>query len=331
MKKQSLNLYRIALVVSLLLIVAGIVGYFLFGFQLGVDFSGGTQIVLDLGAAYEMSDVRSAFDAEGVQGARYLTASDGGIDDTAIIRIAGEDDYSQIAANVQSALASKYPKAQITACDAFEADAKALTIANAALVFAVAVVVIFVYAWLRYKLAAALTMLIGQILAMGAGLGLMILVQISVNAALVSALLGAAGYTAVVLMVVCGKLVQNNRKYNPRQVSRKDVAAKTQAELCPVAGTIAGGWLALCILLCVLVSFVVIDFALPLLAASVLGTVVALLVAPMLWGCLQDSMNHKKLGEKAVIAYTGCIEDSLASSENASQKKSAKSQKGKKR
>jgi preprotein translocase subunit SecF len=58
--------YKIFLIISLIVIIAGLTVIFLQGLNLGVDFIGGSLIYINIGEQYSADDIRSILSSQGI-------------------------------------------------------------------------------------------------------------------------------------------------------------------------------------------------------------------------------------------------------------------------
>lgn len=310
--------------ISAILIAIGILVVLIFGFNVGIDFSGGTILTTTMGDLYEearyeeyktaISEVLnnngvkveivqklSSDTAPGLQ-LRYQNTVNG--------TAANEDTMfalnNKIKGEVNSALKGIVLKDKpLTTAESFNtnldigvssvgATASAELLLNAFLAIAVASILILVYVAIRFEFlsgASAIIALIHDILIMSA---LMAVFRIQVNASFVAALITIVGYSINNTIVLFDRVRENRKLYHMADASPtklidqsiKDTLTRSLFTTLTTMITI--------VLLAILGVPQMREFALPIIFGLIAGTYSSIFIAPPLWAWFKDIQNKRQ-------------------------------------
>ena len=161
--------------VSILVIIAGVVVGATSGVNLGIDFTGGTLMTVEMGQEFDVADVNAVLEANGIKDAPVVkTSAEAGEAMTqAQIRIKDVDGVKSedLRAAILEGLKETYPDTVVYDGETIGAVTSSEIILNAFLSVTVAAVLMLLYIWVRFELfsgIAAVVALLHDILIMSA-------------------------------------------------------------------------------------------------------------------------------------------------------------------
>ncbi len=175
-----------------LVILLGIVMALVQGFNMGLDFSGGSLITLEMGEEFAERDIRGAFAENGVKEVQVTTSGQGETRTTALVRLktiedGGEETALRVA--VIDSLKAKYPGVSMASVERVGGVASGEMIQNALLAAAIACALMMVYITFRFELLsgiAAVAALLHDLLIM---LSFMAIFNMTINSSFIAAVL----------------------------------------------------------------------------------------------------------------------------------------------
>ncbi len=213
-KNQKVTLCVIALV-----ILIGLVSFFVRGFNIDIDFSGGTEIKIDLGTEVTQEvcdDINNIIRNHEKLGNEYVSSTTQSTDNVnmAIIRTGTSALTTEQTVALETAITEKYTNANR---NNIEFNTIAPTIGSqltrtAIIAVAVAIVLMLVYIWIRFEAKsgiAAVCCLAHDLFVMLAAYSLL---QIPVNSMTIAALLTILGYSINATIVVFDRIRENKAK-----------------------------------------------------------------------------------------------------------------------
>lgn len=111
-KKTNINFLavrRTTYIISVLFIIAGLASLFVKGIELGIDFSGGTEIVLGFQESPEIGDLRTALASVGLSKSEIKSFGTGG---DILIRTSEQEEGIAVSDSIRMALARSFPNTQ---------------------------------------------------------------------------------------------------------------------------------------------------------------------------------------------------------------------------
>ncbi|MBQ1206649.1 MAG: protein translocase subunit SecF [Clostridia bacterium] len=213
-KNQTVTLCIVALV-----ILIGLVSFFVRGFNIDIDFSGGTEIKIDLGTEVTKEvcdDINDIIRNHKLLGNEYVSSTTQSTDDInmAIIRTGTAALTTEQTVALEDAITEKYTNANK---NNIQINTIAPTIGSqltqtAIIAVAVAIVLMLVYIWIRFEAKsgiAAILCLTHDIFVMLTAYSLL---QIPVNSMTIAALLTILGYSINATIVVFDRIRENKAK-----------------------------------------------------------------------------------------------------------------------
>ncbi len=264
---------RLALAVSALLSLGAIGALFMPGPNLGIDFTGGLQMVLTAPAPVPLAEMRAAL-ATGVAGDASLQAF---ADPTQVlIRVQGDAGAETVAA-VERAAAAVMPAASFAQIDLVGPSFSADLAWAGALALSLAVAAMLVYIWLRFEWHFAVGAIAVLFLDITKTFGLIALMGWEVNLTTIVALLTLIGYSVNDKVVVYDRIREHLRE------GRSDpVPAVIDLSLNQVLGRClftSGTTIAALLPMAIWGGPAVAGFAAPMIAGVVIATASSLFVA----------------------------------------------------
>ncbi len=294
-----LNKTKYFWILSGLIILAGlIVGIAMGGLNLGLDFTGGSILTIDLGEKFDMQVVEQALQDNGVDPALAQLTRSG--ETQAVIRIQQlpEDrDYGEFRENLLSALEKTYPGAIGGEIESVGGVTSGEIVTNAFLSVVIAAALMLIYIWIRFELfsgIAAVAALVHDVLIMTA---VMSIARVPVNSSYIAACLTIVGYSINDTIVVFDRIRENRKKISIKSMTQMEIADLSVRETLP--RTINTSLTTLITILAVYIFGVpsIKEFALPIIVGLIAGTYSSIFIASPIWMKLLELKRQKHLGQ----------------------------------
>ena len=211
---------KIAYVISLTIMFAGVLSLVFRGLNFGIDFKGGTEVVLRFQNDFEVRDVRAILKEAGVEGA----IKSYGADRSLLVQTAFEGDLNQLRALVSNALDDRLPDNPHTV---LRVDSVGPSIASdlkwaalKALLGAVIAILLYVGIRFEFRFAAASVVAIFHDVFIVLGIfsifgGIFDFMPLDINQGIIAAFLTIAGYSINDTVVVYDRIRENIRSGKP--------------------------------------------------------------------------------------------------------------------
>ena len=211
---------KIAYVISLCLVLAGLVSLFVRGLNYGIDFKGGTEVVLRFEHDVPVGDVRAVLKEAGVEGAIKSYGADRSI----LIQTGFDGELNQLKALVSNALDDRLPD---NPHEILRIDSVGPSIASdlkwaalKALLGAVIAILLYVSIRFEFRFAAASVVAIFHDVFIVLGVfsifgGLFDFMPLDINQSIIAAFLTIAGYSINDTVVVYDRIRENIRSGKP--------------------------------------------------------------------------------------------------------------------
>ncbi len=212
--------YKIFLIISLIVIIAGLAVIFLQGLNLGVDFIGGSLIYINIGEQYSADDIRSILSSQGID-ATVVQVGENKQD--AMIRMRHMENQEEVQKNLIAALKEKYNLTD----EKFSVDTVGPTVGkdltlNALKSTIIAWICILIYVWFRFELKSGVTAVIALIHDVLVMVAVAALLRTQINSSFVAAVLTIIGYSINNTIVVFDRIRENNKRFG-RKLSRAEI------------------------------------------------------------------------------------------------------------
>jgi preprotein translocase subunit SecF len=287
--------------ISVLIITIGIIVALFAGVNLGIDFTGGTLMTVEMGSEFEVGDVSAVLDQNGVKDAPVVKSSADATSEATQAQIRLKEiegvKSEQLRADILDDIQVNYPDAQIYQAESIGAVTSAEIIRNAILAVLIACVLMLGYIWIRFELysgISALVALVHDVLIMTA---VITVFRQQINSPYIAACLTIVGYSINDTIVLFDRIRENNRKFSHREYSREEVADRSIKET--LSRTINTSVTTLVTITCLYIFGVdsIKEFALPLIIGLISGTYSSIFIASPIWVKLMNS-SLKRLGIK---------------------------------
>ncbi len=290
---------RIAYVVSLLLLVTGMISLFTKGLNYGIDFKGGSEVVIRFQKSVDVGSVRSVIDQAGVRG----SVKQYGMERAVLLRTDYHGESADLKGLITRALAARIPgnAAEIVSIQAVGPSIAADMKWSAIKALGAALIGILLYVSVRFeiKFATAGVIAIFHDVLTVLGLfsilgGLFDFMPLEVDQSIIAAFLTIAGYSITDTVVVYDRIRERIRGQKPSEYERifNESMNQTLSRTIITSGTI---------MISVLVLFIfagpaIRGFAFAMFAGIVVGTYSSIFVAaPIVFDWQQRSKAAIKL------------------------------------
>lgn len=298
-KFHFINNKIVSLGIVAAVIVVGIISFVAFGFNIDIDFSGGTEIQIDLGTEVtkEVCDnIDNIIRNHEKLGNEYVSSTNAAVADTysAIIRTGTAPLSVEQQSALQDALVKEYPNANVNKIEITTVQptiGDSLT-KKAILAVAVAVVLMLIYIWVRFELASGLA----AVICLAHDLFVMFVVyslfQIPINSNIIAALLTILGYSINATIIVFDRVRENKKKDNTGKAFSEIVNDGIHDTLGRSINTTITTLLTIGMIYILGVDAIR-DFALPLIVGIVAGLFSSVFLSGLVWNELNKIIKTK--------------------------------------
>ncbi len=283
------------------ILIALIIGIIFGGLNLGIDFTGGTLVTVDINAQYDSEVVRRAvLDVEGISGDVSVVKSGENMTQ-ALIRIQNKGNNAAeeaLAKKMVDSIKKTYPDAVYHGIDSVGGVASGDMIRSAVMSVVIASALMLVYIWIRFDLFSG----IGAVLALVHDVLFMICVmcifRVQVDSTFIAACLTIVGYSINDTVIVFDRIRENMRKLDPKEYPRNKIVDVSVRQT--LGRTINTSLTTLIMIVFVYIFGVesIKVFALPLIAGIAVGTYSSIFIASPIWMRLLDKFGAKKEGTR---------------------------------
>ncbi|MCH7807462.1 MAG: protein translocase subunit SecF [Proteobacteria bacterium] len=218
-KIRFLRYRKIALVVSLILMVASAGLFFARGLNLGIDFAGGIMLHIGHEQAIDIGDVRSALlDLK----LGDISVQEFGQPEEALIRIEGQGsvEADKIAkTSAKAALEGILGEVDYLREEAVGAKVSGELVINGILAVVFAVMAVLVYIWFRFEWHFGVGAVVALIHDVVLTIGLFALTRLEFNLSIIAAILTIVGYSLNDTVVVYDRIRENLRKFRKMEMT----------------------------------------------------------------------------------------------------------------
>ncbi len=287
--------------ISIAIIVIGIIVSAVFGgLNLGIDFTGGSLVVVDMKGEYDVDVIRDVLTNNGVQDAPIVKAGDGYTQ--AQIRLQDGGDDEQIAAVAEAITAdinATYPEAELISIDRVGGVTSTEMVRNALLAVVVACVLMLVYIWIRFELYSGIAAVIALVQDVMIMLSFVAIFQLQVNSGFIAACLTIVGYSINNTIVVFDRIRDNRKVLEGKKYSKYQIADISVKET--LTRTLNTSVTTLIMIVCLYIFGVdsIKEFALPIIVGLLAGTYSSIFLSAPIWALIANKFeNRSKQGGK---------------------------------
>ena len=268
-------------IISAIVIIAGIVGFAINGgFNTDIDFTGGTEIYVNIGAEYDEMAIRDAL--KGVDGVEISSVQKSG-ETEAIIKTKELSQEQKVAA--QDAIKAAFADSTILSVDNVSASVGRELWNNAATSIAIAAILMLIYITFRFELLTGISAVLALIHDMLVMMSVYALFQFPVNTSFIAAILTILGYSINATIVVFDRVRENTRFL--KKESFADVVNKSIWQTMGRSINTSITTLIVLVALYVLGVPSIKEFALPLIVGVVCGCYSSVFLAGQFWVLLK--------------------------------------------
>ena len=291
-----------ALVPAVILIAGLVVGLIAGGMNLGIDFTGGTMMTIEMGQDFDTAVVAKAFENQGFAAKDITVAVSGsGEDAQALVRFPDTNDgekENEIRAAVEDEIKATYASAQVASIERVGAVAGKELVGNAISSVAIACVLMLIYITFRFELHFGVTAVIALLVDVGVMLAMVTVLRLQVNSSFIAAVLTIVGYAINDTIVIFDRIRENTKVLNRKEYNHAAIADKSVAETLPRTINTTVTTLFTIVTLYVLGVTSIKEFALPIIIGLLAGNFTSIFLAPSIWGLWMDKVDAKKVAAK---------------------------------
>lgn len=292
---------------SLAFLLIGIILFCILGFNLGMDFTGGSTYEVAVGEISDADyntlkqDLGTVVSNEGV---RYtISSKNSGADMVMEIKCQTQDEALQQTIYQNLTDATSYT---VTSTGFQGATTTGEVLTSAFIAIFLALIAMLVYIAIRFELVSgvsALVALLHDVLMMCA---FVVLFRIEVNASFVAALITILGYSINNTIIIFDRIRENSKMPNLQNMPYKDLADLSVKQTLRRTINTALTTIFAILLLAILGVPSMRQFVLPILIGLVVGTYSSIFISPQLWSYLMTRSKNidKKRKQKQTIVAT---------------------------
>ena len=268
-------------IISAIVIIAGIVGFAINGgFNTDIDFTGGTEIYVNIGTEFDEIAIRDAL--KGVDGVEISSVQKSG-ETEAIIKTKELSQEQKVAA--QDAIKAAFADSTILSVDNVSASVGKELWNNAATSIAIAAILMLIYITFRFELLTGISAVHALIHDMLVMMSVYALFQFPVNTSFIAAILTILGYSINATIVVFDRVRENTRFL--KKESFADVVNKSIWQTMGRSINTSITTLIVLVALYVLGVPSIKEFAMPLIIGVVCGCYSSVFLAGQFWVLLK--------------------------------------------
>lgn len=292
-----------AILVSLAAMVLSVALFFAMGLNYGIDFRGGTLVMVESPQEHPVGDYRAVLnDLELGEVAVTEISAPGGTDgQTVLLRvgITGEDQDAQsaVVTEIRGALDAAFPGIEYLQVDNVGAKVSGELVQAGVIAVLLAIAAILFYIWLRFEWqfsVAAVASLVHDVILT---IGIFSLLQIEFNLSIIAAILTIVGYSLNDTVIVFDRVRENLRKY--KTTALREVLNLSINETLSRTVMTSGTTLVALVALYVFGGTVIRGFTFAMIWGVVVGTYSSVYIASVILMRLGVNRDGSKPGSKA--------------------------------
>lgn len=302
---------KICSIVSLSLILIGILIITIFGFNLGIDFTGGTVLNVKVGSQLEegnnysivSTQLNNIFKEEGFK-VGYIQQTGEGEEASVSIRFKDkpnltenqmQDEIDALKSKIETGLTLNGETLTVVVSNGsrIAASASKTLIINSILAILIAVILILIYIAIRFELLSGLTailMLIHDILIMCA---LVAVFRIQINSGFIAALITIIGYSINNVIIIFDRIRENKKREDCKNFSSSEIANLSIRQVIVRTLLTALTTIVAIVALTILGVSSIREFLIPILFGLFSGVYSATMLAGPIWAFINDRTSKK--------------------------------------
>lgn len=289
------------LILPIAILVLGIVfGFVNGGLNLGLDFTGGSIIKIDVKGEFDSDVIQKALEANGIGDAPIVKTGDGYTQAEIRTRELNDDSLqADLNEKLLAEIQKTYPDADITAVNKVGGTASADLIRNAFLAVTIACALMLVYIWIRFQLyngISAVIMLVHDVAVM---IAVMAIFRIQINSAFIAACLTIVGYSINNTIVIFDRVRDNLKSPTVRKLPRPQIADISIKETLTRTMNTSITTLIMIVALYILGVPSIKEFSFPIIIGLLAGVYSSIFLAAPMWALMADKFEKKKKAGKS--------------------------------
>ncbi len=289
------------LILPIAILVVGIIfGFVNGGLNLGLDFTGGSIIKIDMKGEFDSAVVQKALDANSVGDSTIVKSGEGYTQVEIRMRDMNDDELqADLNDKILTELQVTYPDAEMTAVNKVGGTASAELIRNAFLAVTIACALMLVYIWIRFQLyngISAVIMLIHDVAVM---IAVMAIFRIQINSAFIAACLTIVGYSINNTIVIFDRVRDNLKSPTVRKLPRPEIADISIKETLTRTMNTSITTLIMIVALYILGVPSIKEFSFPIIIGLLAGVYSSIFLAAPMWALMADKFDKKKQNGKS--------------------------------
>lgn len=303
---------KVCSIISLTLILIGILVISIFGFKLGIDFTGGTVVNVKVGSILEESNNYSIVSTqvgnivkEHGFSVGYIQQEGEGEEASVIIRFQDktgltedqmQEELTLLKEDLEANLSIGNDKLDVTVSNGsrIAASSSKSLIINSILAILLAVILILIYIAIRFELLSglvAILLLFHDVLIMCA---LVAMFRIQINSGFIAALITIIGYSINNVIIIFDRIRENKKKESFKGATGKELANVSIKEVFSRTMLTALTTMVSIIVLTVVGVASIREFLLPILFGLISGIYSSTMLAGPIWAFISDKTVSKK-------------------------------------
>ncbi len=217
-----MRFHKVALVLSVLCIVASLLLVFTKKLNFGIDFAGGVLVEVKIDDAADIADLRSIVDAE-IRDAQIQNVSDGSASEKLfLIRVAKfkDDDQAVLVKTIQEVIAKKYTKVEYRKIDYVGPQVGSELIRKGFLALFTSLLAIMIYIWIRFDWQFGVGGVFALLHDVFLVLGFYSISGLEFNLTSIAAILTVIGYSINDSVVIYDRIRENLAKHKKMALSQ---------------------------------------------------------------------------------------------------------------
>jgi preprotein translocase subunit SecF len=298
------------------LILVGILVLIFFGFNLGIDFTGGTVLKIKIGSTLEDAGVYNTYisQIETVLNNNNLSLSlkqqEGtGEDASIIIRFQDIDGFTEsemedVITLVRAEIATELGilENQVQESQRIGPSATASLLLNALLAVLFATILILIYIAIRFELLSGLSAVIALAHDVLIVLSVVAIVRLQINSAFIAALITIIGYSINDTIVVFDRVRENAAKDSYKNKTNSEIVNISIKETLVRTLNTSATTLFMITMLAIISVPTIREFAIPIVIGLLSGTYSSIFIATPIWALVNDKTKPKNKNAKTLKA-----------------------------
>nr|MDD6335799.1 protein translocase subunit SecF [bacterium] len=290
---------------SLLVVLAGLICFFAFGgLNIGIDFTGGTLLTLDMGDKFNTADIEKVLgDASYEHSAVQVDTGD---QHTASTRLAKQLSWDEAQEKIITPLQEAYPDVDLKGLEAVGGVISGQLQRSAFIALLVACALILVYITIRFEFKSGVIAVLALAYNVLLTLCVVCIARVPINSPFVAAILTIVGYTINNTIVIFDRLRENLKLYGKDAgMSRRDIVDRSVTESLRRTVNSTVTTLVTIVALFILGGSAIREFAFPIIIGLLAGGYTAIFLAAPLWGIWMDASDKRAKQKKKQLRAGG--------------------------